>query len=244
MNVIPIVHQNLSDKIYELLKEMIVRWEYRPGQRLIDSELAQQYGVSRSLIRNAITLLVNESMVEVSYRRFYVARFSQKDIRDILQLRQMLETHALPAAIAHTSDDELADMEAKMAEAERLFADGDVEPFYALDVETHRTIIDKGDNDYIKKVYGNLLTLLRMVIRSDFDKQRKISESFREHRAFFEAWRRRDVKAAAKALGHHLDRAEERVMENFSMILGDDTAGDETADSLAIPPPPMKEDTR
>ena len=35
MNVMPIVHQNLSDKIYELLKEMIVRWEYRPGQRLI-----------------------------------------------------------------------------------------------------------------------------------------------------------------------------------------------------------------
>jgi DNA-binding GntR family transcriptional regulator len=93
---------------------MIVRWEYRPGQRLIDSELAQQYGVSRSLIRNAITLLVNEGMVEVSHRRFYVARFSQK----------------------------------------------------------------------------------------------------------------------------------ERVMENFSMILGDDTAGDETADSLAIPLPPMKENTR
>jgi hypothetical protein len=48
MNVI--VHQNLSDKIYELLKEMIVRWEYRPGQRLIDSELAQQYVENFSMI--------------------------------------------------------------------------------------------------------------------------------------------------------------------------------------------------
>ncbi len=96
-------------------------------------------------------------------------------------------------------------MEAKMAEAERLFEAGDLEPFYTLDVETHSMIIAKGDNDYIKKVYSNLLTLLRMVIRSDFDKRRKISESFREHKAFLEAWKRRDHKATATALYRHLD---------------------------------------
>lgn len=230
MNVSPIIHQNLSDKIYSLLKEMIVRWEFRPGQRLIDSELAQQYGVSRSLLRNAITLLVNEGLIEVSRRRFYVAQFSQKDIGDILQLRHLLEMHALPAAIAHTADDELADMEAKMIEAERLFESGDLEPFYALDVETHQMIIDKGDNDYIKKVYANLLTLLRMVIRSDFDKQRKISESFNEHKALLEAWKRRDVTAASAALDHHLGMAEERVMENFAKILGD-SLGDDNSDA-------------
>ncbi len=237
MNVPPIVHQNLSDKIYDLLKEMIVRWEFRPGQRLIDSELAQQYGVSRSLIRNAMTLLANEGLIEVSRRRFYVARFSQKDIRDILRLRHLLEMHALPAAIAHTTDDELAAMEAKMVKAERLFEAGDLEPFYTLDVETHSMIIDKGDNDYIKKVYANLLTLLRMVIRSDFDKRRKISESFREHKAFLETWKRRDVAATAAALDRHLDMAEERVMENFAMILGDALGSDEADASAAAPSP-------
>lgn len=235
MNFSPIDHQNLSDKIYDRLKEMIVRWEFRPGQRLIDSEIAQRYRVSRSLVRNAITLLANEGLIEISKRRFYVARFSQKTIRDILHLRRLLEMSALPDAIANSSDDELAQMAVKMAEAESLFESGDLERFYALDVETHQLIIDKGDNDYIKKVYANLLTLLRMVIRSDFDKQRKISESFREHKALLEAWKHRDTAAAAAALDHHLAMAEERVMENFAKILGD-SWGDENP---AAPPSPL-----
>lgn len=221
MNFSPIDHQNLSDKIYDRLKEMIVRWEFRPGQRLIDSEIAQRYHVSRSLVRNAITLLANEGLIEISKRRFYVARFSQKSIRDILQLRRLLELSTLAQAIANSTTDELNEMGVKMAQAERMFAGGDLDPFYALDVETHKLIIDKGDNDYIKKVYANLLTLLRMVIRSDFDKQRKISESFREHKALLEAWTCRDVAAAAAALDHHLAMAEDRVMENFAKILGD-----------------------
>ncbi len=221
MNFSPIDHQNLSDKIYDRLKEMIVRWEFHPGQRLIDSEIAQRYHVSRSLVRNAMTLLANEGLIEISKRRFYVARFSQKSIRDILQLRRLLELSALAQAIANSTADELTGMGVKMARAERMFASGDLDPFYALDVETHQLIIDKGDNDYIKKVYANLLTLLRMVIRSDFDKQCKISESFQEHKALLEAWTRRDVAAAATALDHHLAMAEERVMENFAKILGD-----------------------
>ncbi len=219
MNVTEIVHKNLSDRMYELLKEMIVRWEFRPGERLIDSEIAERYGVSRSLVRNAIMLLVSEGLVEVVRRRFYVARFSQKDIRDILQLRHMLEMSAIGAAIRRTTDEEMAAIEARMAEAERMVAAGDLERFYALDVETHRLIIDKGENDYIKKVYANILTILKVVIRSDFDKQRKISESFAEHKAFLDAWKRRDTAAAAAALDHHLERAEERVMENFAQIV-------------------------
>jgi DNA-binding GntR family transcriptional regulator len=221
MNVTRIVHKNLSDRIYELLKEMIVRWEYRPGQRLIDSEIADRYGVSRSLVRNALTLLANEGLVEISRRRFYVARFSQKDIRDILGLRHLLEMSAFASAMSRISDDELAAMEARMMEAERSFAAGDRERFYGVDVETHRMIIDNGDNDYVKKVYANLLTVLRMVIRSDFDKRGKLSESFAEHKAILGAWRRRDVAAAFAALDRHLDGAERRVMENFAQILTD-----------------------
>ncbi len=106
MNVPPIVHQNLSDKIYDLLKEMIVRWEFRPGQRLIDSELALRYGVSRSLIRNAMTR-ATDGLIEVSRRRFYVARFFSEGHPRHLRLRIFWRAR-LPAPIAHTTDGELA----------------------------------------------------------------------------------------------------------------------------------------
>lgn len=221
MHSAQIVHTNLSDKIFENIKERITRWEFRPGDRLIDSDIAEQYGVSRSLVRNALTLLVSEGLVEVQRRRFYVARYSQKDIRDILQLRRLLELSAIEAAIRGTTEAEFAEIEAQMAEAERQVGAGNLESFYALDVETHRLIIDKGDNDYIKKVYATLQTILRIVIRSDFDKRPKISEAFAEHKVLLEAWKRRDAAAARAALAHHLDGAEERVMENFAQSNAD-----------------------
>jgi DNA-binding GntR family transcriptional regulator len=234
MSVTPIIRQTLSDQIYGAIKEGIVRWEFRPGQRLIDSELALQFGVSRSLVRNAITSLVNEGLIEIAQRRFYVVRFSQKDIRDLLQLRHILEMAMLPSAIANVAAREVKAMEAKTSEAEAAFQAGNLEPFYAVDVETHQMIIDHCANDQIKKVYANLRTHLRMVIRSDFDKQPKISESLGEHRALINAWERRDAAAITAALDRHLSMAEQRVMENFAQFLSDleptETAGKQRAE--------------
>lgn len=220
MRFVPIPHVSLSDKTYELLKEMIVRWELQPGQRLIDGEIAEKFGVSRSLVRNALTTLANDGLVRVLRRGFYVMEFSQKDVSDLLEFRRLLETSSLRAAVENTSDAEIAEMEAKLAEAQALLESGDLEKFYALDVETHRIIIDKGKNNYTKKVYGNLSTILRMIIRSDFGNQPKISEAFKEHRAIFNAWKRRDVEGALAALDCHLAKAEARVMENFVQNLG------------------------
>jgi len=185
-------------------------------------------------VRNAITLLANEGLVEISRRRFYVARFAQKDIHDILQLRHMLEMSALKTAIANTTDDEIADLDAKMNAVRERVAKGDLERFYAIDVETHQMIIDKGNNDYIKKVYSNLQTLLRMVIRSDFGKQYKISESYAEHTRIIDAWKRHDFAAVANALDDHLTRAEERVMENFAKILNDASQDETSADAQSV----------
>ncbi|MBE0532349.1 MAG: GntR family transcriptional regulator [Rhodospirillales bacterium] len=220
MRTAPIPHVKLSDKTYELLKEMIVRWELRPGERLIDAEIAEKFGVSRSLVRNALASLANDGLVQVFRRGFYVTDFNQKDVSDLLEFRRLLETSSLKAAIENTSDTEIADMEAKLAEAQALLTAGDIETFFAFDVQTHRMIVDKGQNNYTKKVYDNLSTILRMIIRSDFEKQSKISEAFQEHRAIFEAWKQRDVKGALAALNHHLSGAEKRVMENFVQSLG------------------------
>lgn len=219
--VVPIVRRNLSDQIHCAIKEGIVRWEFRPGQRLIDSDLAIQFGVSRSLVRNAITSLVNEGLVEVAQRRFYVTRFSQKDIYDLLQLRHVLELTMLPVAMADLAAHDVDAMEARMTEAEVAFRARDIELFYAVDVATHQMIIDHCGNDQIKKVYSNLSTQLRIVIRSGFDEQSGISKSLIEHRALIDALKRRDVAAATVALDRHLNMAESRVMEKFAQLLGE-----------------------
>ncbi len=227
MTVTPVVHQNLSEKIYSAIKESIVRWELRPGQRLIDGELAVQLGASRSLVRTAIGFLVNDGLIEVSRRRLYVVRFSQKSIRDLLQVRHILEMAMLPVAMAAVPTHEIEAMDARLSTAEAAFRVGDVEQFYVVDVATHQLIIEYCDNDHIKKIYANLRTQLRMVIRSDFDKQQKIFESLREHRALIDAWKRHDERATAEALEHHLAMAEKRVMENFAQILSDLEAEEE-----------------
>jgi DNA-binding GntR family transcriptional regulator len=84
-------HKNLSEEVLDVLREKIIQWEFKPGQRLKDRKLAGSLGVSRSLVRQAFSLLEMEGLVTVSRTGVYVSQFSKVEIQEIYEVRKLLK---------------------------------------------------------------------------------------------------------------------------------------------------------
>jgi len=218
-------HKSLSEEVFELLREKIIRWEFRPGQRLKDRELAEGLGVSRSLVRHAFTLLEKDGLVKVSRTGVYVSRFTKREIQEIYEVRRLLESFALESAYDNITDEELDEIEGKINETKRDLEMGQLEASYALDVAIHQLIVNKCNNSQIKKMYSNYRSILGIIILSDYNKPDNVVESFEEHCRIFEAIKQRDLNKAREALLSHLSGSMNRVIEMFGNMASSNTSG-------------------
>lgn len=216
MSIERINYKNLGQEVFETLKNKIIRWELKPGQRLIDRDLAEGLGVSRSLVRNAIGLLEKEGLVNVVSRSgVYVKKFTQKDIDDIFEVRKLLELFALESAFGNITGDDLNHIAEKIGLTREGFDQGQYEASYDLDVALHQLVIDRGHNSEIKKIYANYRSIIGIIIFSDYFKVNFVKDSFVEHCQIFEAIKADRKQHTAGLLMTHLDRSKERVIEMF-----------------------------
>jgi DNA-binding GntR family transcriptional regulator len=99
----------LTDKIYSLIKLGVIHQEYLPGSRLADQEIAERLGVSRTPVREAINRLAAEGLVTIIPRQgAFVTELSQESIKEIYEIREVLESLAVQLAIPSRNDDELS----------------------------------------------------------------------------------------------------------------------------------------
>ncbi len=215
MEIEKIYHENLGDKVYRILKEKIVRWELKPGQRLKDREVAESLEVSRSLVRNAFALLEKEDLVVVSRKGVYVAEFTKRQIEEIGEVRKLLEPFALKSAIETITQEELEGFERTIKRAERELKEGQLEACYQLDISLHQLIISRCNNSQIKKAYSYFQNILAIFIRSDYRQIDKVAQSFEEHRRIFDALKKRDLQEANEVLLSHLSKGLERALGHF-----------------------------
>ncbi|MBW2057541.1 MAG: GntR family transcriptional regulator [Deltaproteobacteria bacterium] len=225
MEIEKLHHKSLSEEVFELLREKIIRWKFRPGQRLKDRELAEGLGVSRSLVRHAFTLLEKDGLVKVSRTGVYVSRFTKREIQEIYEVRRLLESFALESAYDNITDEELDEIEGKINETKRDLEMGQLEASYALDVAIHQLIVNKCNNSQIKKMYSNYRSILGIIILSDYNKPDNVVESFEEHCRIFEAIKQRDLNKAREALLSHLSGSMNRVIEMFGNMASSNTSG-------------------
>ncbi len=138
--------------VFERLRRMIIEGEYGPKERLIEEQLAERLGVSRTPIRQALTMLEAEGLVEIAPNRgAMVCSFSVEDVWDIYDLRAVLEGHAARRAASRVGEGELGRLNELADEMEGLvgrFADHEEEirRLVALNQEFHGTIVAASRN--------------------------------------------------------------------------------------------------
>lgn len=210
--MMPVAERKLSSHMYRELENAIVECALPPGTSLSDRELAQQFGVSRTPVRDTLHLLESSGLVERGPRTGWtVTEIGLQDVRELYELRSLLEPAGL-ARIVEWEDSELAQVATMFDDFSTPMAQADVERYLTRDDEFHQLIIKATGNAQLTRAYyvvdRQLARCKRFVSYQD-DSRRE--DSLREHRQVCMALGRRDEPAARAALLDHIRVAQEAI---------------------------------
>lgn len=181
-------HRPLRDLVCDELRDRIVRGAVAPGERLVEESIAQELGVSRNPVREAIRTLEWEGFVAVLPRRgAVVASLSQSEAEEILEVRIALQAEASRLASRKRSSGQLAELFAVLERAEALLGSTDrLRPeLTALNTEFHEIVLQMADNRYLADVIRPMRRRIAwMFSRSG---EPRLDASWREHREMAEA---------------------------------------------------------
>ena len=196
---------SLKDKAYTAIKQAILSLHLEPGTPLVESELAEQLGISKTPVRDALQELEREGFVtRIFSKGTYVTDVTLKDMTEVFQLRAVLEGLAARLATPLFSTEELDQIAQALSAAEAALAEGNLALCSERGQSLHRAIINKTDNQRLTLIIRNLDDhLQRFRILSDRISGR-LNKSIREHRRVLDALYRRDAAAAEQAMRDHL----------------------------------------
>ena len=210
--------------IYRSLKAAVVNGDLAPGEMLNEAELARQWEVSRTPVREAIRQLEQEHLVRWSPRRgATVASITVAGVRDLYEVREALEGLAAQLAAQHATPEELAELERLAAAIREAHDGGDLPEAIRFDDRLHRCLARATGNRVLEAHLGRILDRVlmgRMTVRRD---PGRIDEIVREHDSMIAALRRRDGAAAATETAGHIRRARVRLMEMLQRSALDET---------------------
>lgn len=191
--------------VYELLRVAIVRAELEPGLRLSENELAARLGVSRTPVREALLRLSDEGLVHVVPQLgTFVARIHLPAVQDAHFVRESLERAAVRLAATRAGEGDLLELDSLLARQREAGARGDVDAFYALDDQFHRTLCGLSGHQGAWTVTQRVNHHLNRVRRLSLLDPDYVPEMIDDHQGVVEALRERDPDLSEERLRLHL----------------------------------------
>jgi len=200
-----IVQKPLSELIAEQLKRKIWNQEVQFGERLLESDLAEYYDVSRSTVREALRILENEELVISQARKgTYVVELSEKDRDEIMELRALLETHAFRQATAHLKKAHFMELDAIINEMKTQAKEKSWSNLFDLDMRFHSYIVQLSDNVRLIKIYNSIQVQIRTLF-VHLDQYYSSYEAFcEEHEQLLDALKTKDVHKITQQVQDHI----------------------------------------
>lgn len=189
----------------EELRRRIAGDNLAPGQRLDEVELANELGISRTPLREALKVLSAEGLVEIRPRRgCYVAELAPADLEEIFPIMALLEGEVAREAAQQGSAADLARLDQLHASLERHAAAGDVDRYYEVNYVFHDALQAIAGNRWLQHVIGDLRKLLKLSRHRSLRLEGRLGESLAEHRLLMDALHRRDGDGAERVMKAHL----------------------------------------
>ena len=206
----------LRDVVFNTLRQAILKGELTPGERLMEIQLAERLGVSRTPIREAIRKLELEGLVLMIPRKgAEVAKISEKSLRDVLEVRRSLEELAIELACQRMSEDEIKQLEEAQDSFRKAVESNDAMTIAETDEHYHDIIYFGTGNSRLVQILNNLREQMyryRLEYIKDADKRQIL---LIEHDNILKAVRSRHVAEAKAAIREHIDNQEITVSKNI-----------------------------
>lgn len=192
----------LYEEVAELLRQRIFSRVLEPGSWIDELRLAQELGISRTPLREALKVLATEGLVTMKVRRgAYVTEVSIQDMRDVYHLLALLESDAAAAVAVKATDAELASLQTLHAELEAAVDDMDL--FFSANERFHMRLLTLADNRWRAQMVADLRKVMKLNRHNSLLKSGRVRESMAEHRAIMAALVARDAKATQKHMQKH-----------------------------------------
>ena len=206
----------LRDVVFNTLRQAILRGELKPGERLMEIQLANKLGVSRTPIREAIRKLELEGLVLMIPRKgAEVAEITEKSLRDVLEVRRALEELAVELACEKITPEQIQELKDAAASFRDSLQEGDITRIAEADVKFHDVIYLATDNQKLIQLLNNLREQMyryrvEYLKRSDFHQQ-----LMDEHEEIIETIERGQKDQAVQVVCQHVDNQVEAVMDTI-----------------------------
>jgi DNA-binding GntR family transcriptional regulator len=207
-------HRPLRDIVCDAIREQIIGGQHRPGTRLVEDHLAQELGVSRSPVREALRVLEVEGYVDMIPRKgVVVATLSMDEAAEIFEVRIALESLAARLAARKATDATALRLDAILTDAERAHIRRDVGTLARRNTEFHGLVLDLAGNGYLRDVMIPLRGRMQWIFSQTAEGDRG-SHSLSEHRELARAIADHDEERAALSAASHV-RAAQVTFEAF-----------------------------
>ena len=204
-----------TQMLYHQVREKIVSGEIKPGAILTESGLADEYGVSKAPVREALVLLGHEGLVEPMPRIGHVvANFTVQDVLETFHLRTILETEAAGLAAERVTEEDitalLKNVDDEFALSERAHEDSFYERTHELNMEFHQRIARASGSRRLADLIQQLMDDMRRMLAFD-----PCFVTPRQHMEIIEALKHGDRAKAEHAMKRHMEETKSRLLDRF-----------------------------
>jgi len=196
----------LYEEVAELLRQRIFKRELEPGSWIDELKLAEEYGISRTPLREALKVLAAEGLVTMKVRRgAYVTEVSEEDLANVYHLLSLLESDAAGVVATQATDVQLQELQALHKQLEAAARPGriDRERFFELNEQFHMRLLEIANNRWRDQMVADLRKVMKLNRHNSLLKSGRIEESLAEHRAIMTALIARDAPATVQRMKEH-----------------------------------------
>ena len=196
-------------EVAELLRQRIFNRELEPGSWIDELKIAEEYGISRTPLREALKVLATEGLVTMKVRRgAYVTEVSRQDLADVYHLLSLLESDAAGVVATKASDAELVELQVLHTNLEAAALPdssgaANTDQFFALNERFHMRLLEIANNRWRDQMVADLRKVMKLNRHNSLLKTGRIEESLAEHRAIMEALTARDAALTVQRVREH-----------------------------------------
>jgi len=211
-------YKPLRELVCDRIREAIITGTFAPGERLMEMQLAEEMGVSRTPVREAIRKLEIDGLVVMIPRRgTYVANISIKDINDVYEIRTALDELAAGLATERIDAAGMDELKARLADTERAIESGDVIRIIDMDTRFHDVLYRAARNERLVNIINNLREQITGIRGISMRYPGRLSETMKEHRQLVACIEAGSVEMAREQARIHLENAENTMMKFLSL---------------------------
>lgn len=203
--------KNLRDIAYEAIKKKITFLKLKPGDKILDSEIAQELEISRTPVREALLILERDKLVECNKNSGYIVRrLTRKEADEYFEMRELLENYSAKLIIEGTNEKIIKELRSKIEESEQFADNRDLFNTIRCNAEIHEILYRATNSEVFIETISRLLDKFQWIRAISLNASNGFQEAIDDHRSILSALENKDINKLKEVIRMHLDHARKR----------------------------------